>query len=101
MRNQLSEQANNLANTASEGYRRASETAGDLANKGRNMYDKARGAVSKGAEEAQRYVRDVKSDLSDMSSDRVGTGSAYGSGSSSSGSFSSGSSGGGHSDGSR
>ena len=26
MRNQLSEQANNLANTASEGYRRASET---------------------------------------------------------------------------
>ena len=93
MRNQLSEQANNLANTASEGYRRASETAGDLANKGRNMYDKARGAVSKGAEEAQRYVRDVKSDMSgsDMASGRVG----------SSGSFSSGSSGGSHSDGSR
>jgi gas vesicle protein len=83
IRNQLSEQASNLANTASEGYRRASETAGDLANKGRDFYDKARGAVSKGAEEAQRYVRDAtKSEMSgsDMASGRVGTGSAYGSG---------------------
>jgi gas vesicle protein len=63
-RNQLSEQANNLANTASEGYRRATETAGDLANRGRDIYDKARGAVAKGAEEAQRYVRDAASEVS-------------------------------------
>src|SRR6185436_9930310 len=69
MRNQLSEQAGTLANTASEGYRRASETAsewagkaGDLADKGREMYDKARDAVSRGSEEAQRYVRDVASE---------------------------------------
>src|SRR5438874_2632083 len=64
LRSQLSEQAGNLANTASEGYRRASDTARDLANRGqetardlanrgqemgRDIYDKARDAVSKGA----------------------------------------------------
>jgi gas vesicle protein len=111
IRNQLSEQANTIANTASEGYRRASETAGDLANKGREMYDKARDAVSKGTEEAQRYVRDATSDMpgSQMASGKVGsTSSAYGSGSEtprgssgSSGSFGSGTSGGSHSGGGR
>jgi gas vesicle protein len=59
LRNQLSEQAGNLANTASESYRKASETAGDLAGRGREIYDKARDAVSRGAEEAQRYVHDA------------------------------------------
>src|SRR5437879_3824197 len=60
LRNQLSEQAGNIANTASEGYRRATETAsegyrratetaGDWAEKGREMYDKARDAVGRGA----------------------------------------------------
>jgi len=34
LRNQLSEQAGNLANTASEGYRRAQETAGEWADRG-------------------------------------------------------------------
>ncbi|PWT83611.1 MAG: hypothetical protein C5B57_06535 [Blastocatellia bacterium] len=57
LRNQISEQAGNIANTASEGYRRVSETAGDLADRGRHVYDKAREAVSRGTEEAQRYVR--------------------------------------------
>ena len=32
LRNQVTEQAGNLANTASEGYRRAAETAGEYAN---------------------------------------------------------------------
>jgi len=59
LRNQVAEQAGNLANTASEGYRRASEAAGGWAEKGRDAYDKARDAVSKGAEEAQRYVREA------------------------------------------
>ena len=59
LRSQVAEQAGNLANTASEGYRRASEAAGGWAEKGREAYDKARDAVSKGAEEAQRYVRDA------------------------------------------
>jgi gas vesicle protein len=59
LRNQVAEQAGNLANTASEGYRRASEAAGGWAEKGRDAYDKARDAVSKGADEAQRYVREA------------------------------------------
>ena len=59
LRGQLSEQAGNLANTASEGYRKATEAAGDLADRGREMYDRARDAVARGTEEADRYVRDV------------------------------------------
>ena len=60
LRSQLSEQAGNLANTASEGYRRASEAGGRLGREAASeVYDKAREAVSKGAEEAQRYVREA------------------------------------------
>ena len=59
LRNQVAEQAGNLANTASEGYRRASEAAGSWAEKGREAYDKARDAVNRGADEAQRYVREA------------------------------------------
>jgi gas vesicle protein len=75
LRGQVLDHAGSLANTASDGYRRASETAsdlasrgrevaGDLAGRGRDMYDKARDAVSKGAEEAQRYVRDAATAVS-------------------------------------
>jgi gas vesicle protein len=85
LRNQVLEQAGSLANTASDGYRRASDTAseladrgrevaGTLAGRGRDMYDKARDAVSKGAEEAQRYVRDTASDASAAASTVSGTG---------------------------
>src|SRR6266545_4079810 len=59
LRGQLSEQAGNIANTASESYRKATEAAGDLADRGREVYDKARDAVSRGADEAQRYVREA------------------------------------------
>ena len=45
LRNQVAEQAGNLANTASEGYRKASETAGTWAEKGRDVYDKAKDAA--------------------------------------------------------
>src|SRR5438874_12007087 len=58
IRGKLSEQAGNLANTASEGYRKASETAGEWADRGRELYDKARDAMSRGADEAQRYARE-------------------------------------------
>ena len=60
LRGQLSEQAGNLANTAQEGYRKASEMAGEWA-------DKTRDAVSRGAEEAQRYVRDASNAVSSSS----------------------------------
>jgi gas vesicle protein len=59
LRNQVAEQAGNLANTASEGYRRASEAAGGWAEKGREAYDKARDAVNRGTDEAQRYVKEA------------------------------------------
>src|SRR5689334_3752028 len=59
LRNQLSEQAGNLANSASEAGRRAQESASEWAERGRDMYDKARDAVARGADEAQRYVRDT------------------------------------------
>jgi gas vesicle protein len=64
LRNQLSEQAGNLANTASDGYRKATETAGEWAERGKDMYGKAREAVAKGADEAQRYVKDAASSAS-------------------------------------
>jgi gas vesicle protein len=100
LRSQLSEQAGNLANTASEGYRKAAENAGqwaqsgkeaagEWAGRGRELYDKAKDAVNRGAEEAQRYVRDAASDTSGHGSpateSSASTGSStstYGSGSS-------------------
>ncbi len=70
LRNQLTEQAGSLRDNASEGYRKASEvagegyrkaseTAGEWADKGREAVDKAKDAVSRGAEEAQRYGREA------------------------------------------
>jgi len=97
LRNQISEQAGNLANQASDGYRRASEaandgyrraseTAGEWADRGREMYDKARDAVNKGADEAERYVRDAAGSATGnpaTPSASTGTsGSSYSSGSS-------------------
>ena|SRR5438034_1020303 len=61
LRSQLSEQAGNVANQASEGYRRATESAGQWAEKGREVYNKASEAVVKGAQEAQKYVRETAS----------------------------------------
>ena len=65
LRNQISEQAGTLANhaqdgyhkageMAQEGYRRAGEVANDWAEKGRGVVDRARDAVSRGADEANR-----------------------------------------------
>lgn len=74
LRGQLSEQAGNLANTASdsykkaseaasEGYKKASEAASEWAGKGREvgreMFDRTKDAVNRGTEEAQRYVREA------------------------------------------
>jgi len=72
LRNQLSEQAGALASQAQAGYRKATENAGQWAEKGKeaagewaergkDMYGQAREAVSRGAEEAQKYVRDAAS----------------------------------------
>jgi gas vesicle protein len=74
-RSRLSEQAGNMA---SEGYRRASESAGQWAERGREMYNKASEAVAKGADEAQRYVRDTAREANSTGSG-YGAGSSYGS----------------------
>jgi len=64
LRSQLSERAGDVANQASEGYRRASQSAGQWAEKGREAYNKASEAVAKGAKEARKYVRETGSSTS-------------------------------------
>ena len=70
LRNQLSDQAGALAKQAQERYRQATENAGqwvekgkeavgEWAERGKDLYGKASKAVSRGAEEAQQYVRDA------------------------------------------
>lgn len=123
LRSQIGEQAGNLANTASDGYRRATEQAGQWADRGRDAanqwaergkeaYGQAKDAVTRGVDEAQRYVRDTAGSVTGQpstgssgssatpgsSSSHSSGGSSYGSesirGSGSSGSSSSGPSGG-------
>lgn len=65
LREQLSGQANDLADKASQQYRRAAGAANDLASRGRDLYGSAREAVNRGAKEAQRYVRDTANTMSD------------------------------------
>lgn len=98
LRGALGEQARNLGNAASEQYKHARETAGTWAERGREMMDKARDAVNRGADEARNYASgSTGSGYSSGGSNYGGnTGSNYGGGSSSSsyGTGSSGSTGG-------
>jgi len=91
LRSQIGEQAGNIANQASEGYRRATEsagqwaekgkeTAGEWAERGKDIYGKAKDAVTRGAEEAQKYARDAGTAAS-AAVTSPSTGSSYGSGS--------------------
>ena len=77
LRNQLSEQANNLANQASEGVRKATENAGEWADRGRDMYGKAKSAVAKGADDAQRYARDAANTVKDAAARGADEASGY------------------------
>jgi len=93
LRGQISEQGN-LANQASEGYRRATENAGQWAEKGRDaagewaergkdMYGKAKEAVVRGADEAQKYVREASGGAAGTpatAGPAGSSGSSYGSG---------------------
>lgn len=69
LREQLSGRANDLAEKASQQYRRASGVANDLAERGREMYGTARDAVNRGTKEAQRYVRETADSISDEMAD--------------------------------
>ena len=78
LRGAIGEQARSWGNAASEQYRRATEAAGTWAERGRDMVDKARDAVNRGAEEARGYASGT-------------TGSSYSSGSTGGSSFGGGS----------
>jgi gas vesicle protein len=84
LRGAIGEQARNLQNAASEQYKKASETAGTWAERGREIVDKARDAVNRGADEARSYASGTTGSGN--------TGSTYGGGNSG-GSFGAGSSG--------
>jgi gas vesicle protein len=56
LRGQLGEQAKNLSTKASEQYRRASEQAGNWAERGRDMVNQARNAVQRGVDDARGYA---------------------------------------------
>jgi gas vesicle protein len=70
--NAASEQYKNLGNAASEQYKKASEAAGTWAEQGRDLVNKAKDAVSRGADEARGYS-------SGSSGSSFGTGSNIGS----------------------
>jgi gas vesicle protein len=56
LRGQIGEQARNIGNVATEQYRKASEAAGGWAERGREIVDKAREAVTRGAEETRGFA---------------------------------------------
>ena len=78
LRGAIGEQAKTWSNVASEQYKKASETAGEWAERGREMVDKARDAVSRGADEARSYA----SGTTDSGYSSGNTGSSFGAGSS-------------------
>src|SRR5882672_2914544 len=59
LRGQLSDQAGDLANTASEGYKRAAGVAGEWADKGREYFGKARDVAARGADGAEQFAREA------------------------------------------
>src|SRR5678815_5550350 len=56
LRNQVREQAGNLANTASDGYRRAAETAGQYAERGLDVAGDLAGRAKEAAGAAGQYA---------------------------------------------
>ena len=78
LRGAIGDQARTWGNAASEQYKKASETAGQWAERGKEVVDKAREAVTRSAEEARGYA--TGSSGSTYSSGNSGTN--YGSGSS-------------------
>jgi gas vesicle protein len=77
LRNQLTEQAGNLANQAQDGIRKVTENAGEWADRGRDIYGKAKDAVAKGADEAQQYVRDNAGTVKDAAAKGVEDAQTY------------------------
>ena len=81
LRGAIGEQARNWGNSASEQYKRASETAGQWAERGREFVDKAREAVSRGADEARSYASGTTGGTYSSGSTGGNSGSSFGPGS--------------------
>jgi gas vesicle protein len=78
LRGQLGEQARNIGTKASEQYRRASETAAGWAERGRDVVDKARESMVRGAEEARGYTGATTGSTYSGTGTTGSTGSDYG-----------------------
>ena len=74
LRGQVAEQAKNLGNYAADQYKKAGDTATEWAGKGREMVDRAREAVSRGAEEARSYTGSTPSGSSSFGTGTTGSG---------------------------
>src|SRR4029450_4311660 len=81
LRGTIGEQARNLGNTMSEQYRKASEAASEWSEKGGEFVDRAKDAVSRGADEARGYAGGTTGGSSTYGT----TGSSFGGGNTGSG----------------
>jgi gas vesicle protein len=79
LRGAIGDQAKTWGNVANEQYKKASETAGTWAEQGRDLVNKAREAVTRGADEARAYASG--SDYSSGPSGSSSSGSSFGNGS--------------------
>ena len=86
--NMASEQYRKASDIASEGYRKASDAASGWTDKGREFVDRARDAVSRGAEEARGYAGGTTGSTYSSGTNSGGTnsGSSFGGNSGSTGS---------------
>jgi len=78
LRGAIGEQARTLGNKASEQYRRASDSAGTWAEKGREFVNQARDAVSRSAEETRGYAGGTTGSSYSSPTTSPGTGSPSG-----------------------
>jgi len=82
LRGAIGDQAKNWSNVANEQYKKASEAAGTLAEQGRDLVNKAREAVVRGADEARGYASGSSgSDYASGPSGSSSSGSSFGNGS--------------------
>ena len=59
LRREISRRARDIQDDATTQYERATEAAGDLADRGRDVAQRARTAVNTGIREARRYANDL------------------------------------------
>ena len=80
LRDAIGGQAKNLGNAASEQYKKASDAAGNWAEQGRDLVNKAKDVVARGADDARGYAsgRGYSSGSSGSSLDNSGSSGDFG-----------------------